>query len=115
MQQTLRRHPYLVTGFVIACLITLFFVVRLLVSVIYWTSHINEPVQPWMTLGYIAHSWQVETVDLIAQVGIKVQKGRPTTLQELAQRQGVPVANVVAAVSDAVQQLTARPLHEGRE
>ena len=105
-----RDHPRILSGFVLASVITLFFVVRILVSVVYWSNpeHHNMQVQPWMTVGYIARSWGLEGPQIDQIAGLPLPQGHPLTLIEIARERGVPVADVVKKVEDAVMLLVAR-------
>lgn len=62
MTQTFRDHPFAATGFVLAVCLTLFFLGRMVTSALYWhnPAHHNETVKSWMTVSYIARSWQVD-------------------------------------------------------
>ena len=57
-----RSRPFATTGFLLAAAVTLFFVIRITASAIYWhnPAHHNESVKPWMTFGYFARSWQID-------------------------------------------------------
>ena len=56
MISTLRRHPYLSGAFALALVLALFFAARFMTSAVYWAGHQSEPVQAWMTVGYVGHS-----------------------------------------------------------
>lgn len=61
-----KRHPWLVSGVVIAFAVTLFFIVRMVAFAIYWSdpAHRDQRVQGWMTPGYVAKSWGVPREDI---------------------------------------------------
>lgn len=105
MLSVMRRHPYLSGGVAFAAVLVLFFAARLLTGAVYWASHQSEPVQPWMTAGYVGHSWGLDPrqIDLIA--GLPLPDGHPLTLSEIAARDGVPVSEVIARVEAALVQL----------
>jgi acyl dehydratase len=50
-----KQRPLLVSAFVLACALTLFFGGRLVVQTIYWANpaHHNQQVQGWMTVGSV--------------------------------------------------------------
>lgn len=103
-----RRHRLPLLGFGLAGAVTLFFVVRILVSAIYWAGHHEEPIQPWMTVGYIGHSWDLPAREIDARAGLpSPEKGHPFTLQEIATQRGVPVAEIVALVEKTVAAMQA--------
>ena len=105
MFSVMRRHPYLSGAFAFALALALFFAARLVTGAVYWAGHQSEPVQAWMTVGYIGHSWGLDPrqIDLIA--GMPLPDGHPLTLSEIAARDGVPVSEVIARVEAAVVQL----------
>ncbi|MGB8817675.1 MAG: hypothetical protein WCC66_07105 [Rhizobiaceae bacterium] len=96
----------LISAFMLASLVALFFAARFLAGVVYWQSHENEPVQPWMTIGYVGKSWDLNprVIDETAGLPLPI-KGRPFTLQEIADQRGVPVSDIIAEVEAAVAKL----------
>jgi hypothetical protein len=104
-----RARPWLTLAFLLACAVTLFFAGRLAVYTVYWANHREIPVEPWMTVGYIARSWGLEPRALDAAAGLPSPEspGRPQSLAEIAHERGVPVAEVVADVEIAIENLRA--------
>jgi len=104
-----RARPWLTSAFLLACAATLFFAGRFTVYTVYWANHREMPVEPWMTVGYIARSWGLEPRALDAAAGLPPPeaKGRPQPLSEIANERGVPVAEVVANVETAIENLRA--------
>ena len=81
MRALWRQRPYLVSAFLLACAVTLFFAVRFVTQAIYWSdpAHQNQTVEGWMTVGYIAKSWQVDPHQLDDLAGLP----QPLQFQEL--------------------------------
>lgn len=108
-----RAHPYAASGFVLAAAVTLFFMVRIVLSAIYWAdpAHHNETVKPWMTAGYIARSWQIDPrqIDLLANLPGPEGHG-PWTLKEIATLRGVEVSEVISQVNAAIAVLQLKKL-----
>lgn len=108
-----RQRPVLVSAFVLATALTLFFGGRLVVQAVYWSNpaHQNQQVQGWMTVGYIARSWQLKGPQLDAEAGLPTPraKGHPQPLSEIAKDRGVPVSQVIAEVEAAIARLKAKP------
>jgi hypothetical protein len=103
-----RRHRKAAIGFLLAASLTLFFLGRLVISGLYWAAHRDEPVQPWMTVGYIAHSWGLEARELDLRAGLPApEKGHPFTLREIARQRGVSEAEIVALVEATVAAMRA--------
>lgn len=99
-----KARPWLTSAFVLACAVTLFFAARLVFFTAYWATHRDMPVQPWMTVGYIARSWGLDPRALDATAGLPEPeaKGRPQPLAEIAKDRGVPVSDVIADVEAAI-------------
>lgn len=102
-----RRHPFLTGGLVAALALTLFFGLRFVAGAIYWSGHRELPVEGWMTLGYVGHSWGLDPRALGAAAGIAPPQGHPLPLEEIARRRGVPEAVVIGEVEAAVAGLRA--------
>lgn len=102
-----RARPWLTSAFLLACAVTLFFAGRLVFFTAYWASHREMPVEPWMTVGYVARSWGLDPRVLDAAAGLPLPevKGRPQPLAEIARDRGVPVAEVIAGVEAALAEL----------
>ncbi len=112
MWQLARMRPGLTAAFALAVAATLFFAGNILVNAIYWANpdHQKQSVQAWMTVGYIAQSWDVDPMDLdaIAKLPLPNVKGHPQPLIEIATDRGVPVADVIAEVEAALVILAAQ-------
>ncbi len=107
LRSAFRRHPLLVSAFVLFTLLALFFAGRFATRVAYWSTHQNQPVAEWMTVGYIAHSWHLDTRELETASGLPPPAGHPLTLGEIARERGVPVSEIIAAVEAAIARLQA--------
>lgn len=108
MKAALHRHPVLFAAFGLALALTLFFAGRFTWAAIYWSQHREMPVQGWMTIGYVGHSWGLDPRALDAAAGTpRPEPGHPLTLDEIARTRGVPVTQVIAEVTAAVQALKA--------
>lgn len=107
MKAIFRSHPTLMSAFVLAAALTLFFAGRFTLDLIYWSGHEREPVRPWMTVGYVARSWDLHGPDIDSRAGLPRPEGRPLTLDEIAAQRGVPVDEIIAQVEAAVTALVA--------
>jgi len=110
MLSAFRRLPVLTAAFAVAAALALVFLVNVVGRVIYWETHENEPIEPWMTVGYIGHSWDVNPrlLDQVAGTPTPQRSGHPPTLAEIARSWGVPVEEVIAQVEAALAELKAR-------
>lgn len=102
-----RARPVLTSAFLLACALTPVFAARFTLYTFYWASHHQMPVQPWMTVGFIARSWGLDPRALDAAAGLPPpeRKGHPQPLTEIARDRGVPVADVIAEVEAAIASL----------
>jgi hypothetical protein len=104
-----QARPWLTSAFLLACAVTLFFAGRLVFFTAYWATRREMPVEPWMTVGYVARSWGLDPRTLDAAAGLPEPevKGHPQPLAEIARDRGVPVAEVIADVEAALLELRA--------
>ena len=65
-----KNNRLLLIGFSIASLVTLGFLVKFSLSVIYWSNNRDAAIEPWMPIGYIARSYNVERGWLLEQTGL---------------------------------------------
>ena len=57
-----RTQPWrkaLIALFVAIVAFTGYHAVRTVSDALYWNAHRDEPIEPWMTIGYVAHSYHV--------------------------------------------------------
>ncbi|WP_103333678.1 hypothetical protein [Pseudotabrizicola formosa] len=105
----LRRHPLLASLFALALILTLVFAGRFVAQVIYWSdpARQEQDVEGWMTLRYIARSWQLPPRDLYDAAGLPGPTRRqPMTLEQLAEDRGIPLPTLIAEVEAAIDRLT---------
>jgi len=65
-----QKHRLLLVGFSVASLITLVFLTKFTLSLIYWSTHVDAPIETWMPVGYIARSYDVDRDWLMQQTGL---------------------------------------------
>ena len=104
-----RRQWLVVAAFVVVVLFTGVFAVRTVRRAIYWHYHQDEQIRPWMSLGYIAHSYRVPPWVLHRALGLPTKPGRPDRrpIREIAREQNRSVNEVIAILQDAI--VHARP------
>ena len=103
------RQWLVVLAFLFVVSFTGFFAVRTVRRAIYWHYHQDEPIRAWMNLGYIAHSYSVPPWVLRQALGLPPNTNGPDRrpIREIAREQNRPVAEVIAALQDAI--VHARP------
>jgi hypothetical protein len=109
LQRLWRLRPYLTTAFLLACAVTLFFAGSLVYQAVYWSFHREVDIRPWMTVGYIARSYDLDPrrMDGLAGMPLPEVKGHPQPLREIAKDRGVPVDEVIAEVERAIAEMRA--------
>lgn len=108
MLDAFRRQPRVAAAFLLALLLTLGLGGWALYDWLWWETHEDQPVEPWMTVGFVARSWDLDPREIDARAGLPLPvDGRPFTLTEIAEDRGVPVAEIVALVTATVQRMDA--------
>jgi hypothetical protein len=97
----LTRRPVLTAAFVLAVAVTVFFAVRLVLFTLFWAdpTHREQPIEGWMSPGYVAHSWDLPREKVAGSLDLEPRTdGRRLTLDEIAEERGVPVADLIATL-----------------
>lgn len=110
--QTLRsfswRQWLVVALFVLALGATVVHTARTVRRAAYWREHRDEPINGWMTVGYVAHSYHVPAHLLYSALNLpqtKPHDKRP--LREIAREQNRSMDDLRAILQDAIKR--ARP------
>jgi hypothetical protein len=106
MKKLGRREWLVVLAFVLVLSFTALFAVRTVRRAIYWHYHHDEPIRPWMNLGYIAHSYNVPPWVLHQALSLP-QKPDRRPIKDIAREQNRSVEEVIARLQDAI--IHARP------
>ena len=98
-----------VLAFVVVVSFTGIFALRTVRRAIYWHRHQDETIRPWMSLGYIAHSYGVPPRVLYQALGLPPKAGGPDRrpIREIAREQNRSVEEVIGVLQDAI--VHARP------
>ena len=98
------HHRGLLLAFSAAVLVVLFFTVRAAVFFVYWSdpAHRDQPIKAWMTPRYVANSYHVPIEMVIEALAIDPEAERRPTLEQLAERRGVPLDQLVTDLSAAI-------------
>ena len=95
------RQWLVLLAFVLVVSFTGLFAVRAVRRAIYWHYHQDEPIRPWMSVGYIAHSYRVPPWVLHQALGIPPKPDR-RPIREIAREQHRSVNEVIAILQDAI-------------
>jgi hypothetical protein len=108
---TLRRHKVLAAIFLVAVTLALGFATVMAVHAIRFRDHVVErqPVEPWMTIRYVARAWQVPPDEIGAALGVDRDTGKGRSLNEIAEMQGLTPEEAVAAVERVLAEKRLRP------
>ncbi len=98
---------WLLTGvFVLALVITGLFAVRATQRAIYWRLHQDEPIERWMTVNYVARSYNVPPWVLWQSLGLEEPPPTPRRdrrpLSEVAAGRGIPFEQLKATFLKAI-------------
>ena len=97
-------------GFVLGLVAMVFFGGRLVYFSLYWSNpaHQNQPIEAWMTIGYVAHSYDVPRERLIEALAIdRARIGRRRTLNEIAEDKGMAFADLKGEIDRVLVALRA--------
>lgn len=97
-----QHHRYLVIGFMLALMLTSVFAVRTMIALVYWPQHRDADISGWMTVGYVAHSYDVDKDGLIEALGIEADLRRHLTLKAIADGQDMTMVELRNVLLKAV-------------
>ena len=101
MKKLGRREWLLLLALVLVVCATGLFAVRTVRRAVYWRYHQDEPIRPWMSIGYVAHSYRVPPWVLEQALGLPPQPDR-RPLRQIAREQGRSVDEVIAILQNAI-------------
>lgn len=107
MGVTPRSRLPLYAAFAFALAFTGYHVVRAVANAVYWHQHRDEPIEGWMTVGYVAHSYRVPPHVLQMALGLPPAPPDRRPLDHVAADQGRSEARLVALLRAAI--VHARP------
>lgn len=91
------------------------FAVNLTISAIYWSAHREEPVQGWMTLGYVERSWGLPVRSLAVPLDMPQPspdaRGRPKTIATHAAERGLTTEAFIGQIYTAIDSVRAKDRH----
>ena len=103
-------------AFALALMVAGGFAVNLTVAAIYWSSHREEPLQGWMTLGYVERSWGLPMRSLAVPLDMPKPspdaRGRPKTIAVHAAERGLTTAEFIGQIYSAIDTVRAQDRHQ---
>ncbi|QEE44737.1 hypothetical protein FVA81_09000 [Rhizobium sp. WL3] len=104
-----RRHRILTSAFVLAMALAIFFAGRTIFFVAYWADPARQdlPPEPWMTIGYVAHSWHVPVEKLARDLDLPPppKDGPRPSLERLAEERGQDFEEFKAEIESSLAEL----------
>lgn len=99
-----QRNKLAVIVFSMACLVALFFAVRLAVFTVYWSDpeRRDAVIEEWQSPGYIAMSWKVPRPVIAEALGLAEGEEPRRSLSDIAEERGVPVESLIGDLEAAI-------------
>jgi hypothetical protein len=102
MKHKLRWHHWLgIAALVLAIGFTGLHAYRAVRAAIFWSHNQDEPIQGWMTVGFVAHSYHVPPGILYQALGLPPGHNR-RPLRVIAREQNRSLATVKTALQNAI-------------
>ncbi|MBF9035621.1 hypothetical protein HKCCE2091_15340 [Rhodobacterales bacterium HKCCE2091] len=101
-----RTNRVALAAFAATLLLVVFFAVRFTLFAVYWSDpdHREQPIEGWMTPGYVARSWHVDTDVIRAALPPPPDETLPgrLTFARIAAENGIPLPDLIAGVEAAI-------------
>jgi hypothetical protein len=101
------QHWLVAAAFVVVLGFTGLHALRTVRDVIYWDYHRDQPIQGWMSLGFVAHSYHVPPYVLYQALGLPRKPPDRRPLRAIASAQKHSVDELRTVLQDAI--VHARP------
>lgn len=102
MRKLGRREWLLLLFFVGTLAVTGLFAARAFRRAAYWREHRDERIRPWMSVGYVAHSYHVPPPVLHQAIGIDPTLPDRRPLKEIAAQQHRSVDILISELQQAI-------------
>jgi hypothetical protein len=96
------RHWLLVLAFLAVVGFTGSQAMRTAELVAYWRQHRDDPIRPWMSLGYVAHSYHVPPHVLYEALGLPFEPRDRRPIARLAKEQRRADKDLIATLETAI-------------
>lgn len=99
-----QRNKLAVIVFSVACLVVLFFALRLALFTIYWSDPVRRDaiIEGWQTPGYVAMSWKVPRPVVANALGLGEGDRPRRSLDDIASERGVSTEELIRALEAAI-------------
>ncbi len=99
-----QKHRLLLLGFSLATLVTVGFLTKFTISLIFWSNNRDVTIEPWMPIGYIARSYEVDRNWLFGQTGLAEEDLiARMTIEDAAKAAGITYLEMQAQLLAAIE------------
>lgn len=98
-----RHNRWLTLSFLITLTLALVFIIRAGVFFVYWQQHQDEPIEGWMTVRYVAHSYRVDPKVVHDAIGLPQTGPDRRPLIRIAREDGKPLDQITERVLEAIK------------
>ncbi len=100
-----QKHRFLLVGFSVATVVTVVFLAKFTISLIYWSNHQDVSIETWMPVGFIARSYEVDRDWLMEQTGLPEGVYHPRlSIEDAAVKAGVSFEEMRGRLLVAIQE-----------
>lgn len=89
--------------FLLAVFVTGLFAVRAVRRTVYWRTHRDEPIRPWMSVRYVSRSYSVPPHILYEAIRLEPIPHDRRPLKEIAREQNRPVDELIRELQEAIK------------
>lgn len=104
MKTLWKNHKLLVIGFAGAAIIAILLTAHLAMATFYWPKHQDAELDGWMTIRYVARSYEVKPEALLIAIGMADHPPRRLTLQKISEMMHIPPEDLDTLLMDAIAQ-----------
>src|ERR1044072_8118068 len=102
MKRLSGRQWIAIAALVLVLCVTGLFSVRTVRRAVYWRMHHDEVIRPWMSLPYVAYSYQLPPRALYEALNIPHPPHDRRPIRQIAREQNRPVEEVIKTLQDAI-------------
>lgn len=103
------RRWFILIAFLLVASFAGLFVVRTVRHAVYWSRHRDETIRPWMSVGYVSHSYRVPPDVLYRAINLNPVPRDRRPLRLIAKEQNRSVTEVTADLEKAIADFRAHP------
>lgn len=97
-------HQWLLLAvFLAAVVVTGWFAMRAVRRAVYWRTHRDEPIRPWMSVRHVARSYSVPPPVLYEAIKLQPLPHDRRPLREIAREQKRPVEALIGELQEAIK------------